>query len=71
MSDHPNKEDLSINVQDRLNKEEAYALYGAYAPPEVIDRMKGKAPKMQQPYPLTEFPGVPDYMQDRFALASL
>lgn len=71
MSNHPNKEELSVNVQDRLNKEEAYALYGAYAPSEVVDRMKGKAPKMQQPYPLTEFPGVPDYMQERFALASL
>lgn len=71
MSNHPNKEELSVNVQDRLNKEEAYALYGAYAPSEVVDRMKGKAPKMQQPYPLTEFPSVPDYMQDHFALASL
>lgn len=71
MNNHPNKEELSVNVQDRLNKEEAYALYGAYAPSEVVDRMKGKAPKMQQPYPLTEFPDVPDYMQDHFALASL
>ena len=71
MSDHPNKEELSANVQERLNKEEAYALYGAYAPSEVVDRMKGKAPKMQQPYPLTQFPGIPAEMQDHFALASL
>lgn len=71
MNNHPNKEELSANVQERLNKEEAYALYGAYAPSEVVDRMKGKAPKMQQPYPLTQFPGIPAEMQDHFALASL
>lgn len=71
MSDQPNKEELSTTVPERLNKEEMYAKYGPYIPEDEWDRLKGKAPKMQQPYPLTQFPGVPDDMQQMFSLTSL
>lgn len=71
MSDQPTKEELSTTVPERLTKEEMYAKYGPYVPADEWDRLKGKAPKMQQPYPLTQFPGVPDDMQHMFSLTSL
>ena len=67
--EHPNKEQQMPLSQDRLNKEEAYEIYGPYAPKEVVDRMKGKAPKAQQPYPLGGLPGVPEEIEERFYIA--
>ena len=65
------KEEQSVNVKERLNKEEIYALYGAYAPTEVVNRLNGKPTKPTQPYDQTIFPNVPAELQDTARLASL
>ena len=65
------KEEQSVNVKERLNKEETYALYGAYAPAEAVNSLNGKATKPSQPYDQTIFPGVPAELQNEARLASL
>lgn len=67
----PTKEEQSVNVRERLNKEETYALYGAYAPAEAVNSLNGKATKPSQPYDQTIFPGVPAELQNEARLASL
>ena len=63
-----NKEQQSANVKERLNKEEMYARYGAYAPADAVDRYNGKAAKPRQPYELSPLPGVPEESRDEFML---
>lgn len=62
------KEEQSVNVKERLNKEEMYARYGAYAPADAVDRFNGKTPKARQPYELSPLPGVPEESRDEFML---